>query len=328
MAAQKSVQLHIDDTTEPREEMAVAPTVSVIICTRDRPDTIERAIESVSIQPLSAFEVLIVDQSRTDETRAIVERLMLRFPHVRYLHLDRPGLSRAYNAGIRNTTAELIAFTDDDCVVPATWLPTIERIFAAEQDVALIYGQVLAPLDIQDSDDKGIIPTLTIPQRRRLSQRDGFTVFGMGANFAVRRATWNRVGGFDEVLGGGGPLKSSQDFDFAYRVFRVGQTILLDPDVVVFHYGLRHYSDWPATLQAYGVGDGGFYFKHVRAGDLYAARLLTRNLAVATARETLHSLRRGGAQWGYLQGVVVGLVRSIRYGVDRRQRLYYVRAKR
>ena len=47
---------------------------------------------------------------------------------------------------------------------------------------------------------------------------DTADIYGMGANFAARRGLMERVGGFDEILGGGGPLKSSQDFDLQYRV--------------------------------------------------------------------------------------------------------------
>jgi glycosyltransferase involved in cell wall biosynthesis len=304
------------------------PAMSVIICTRDRPDTIKQAVESVATQPVANFDVLVVDQSHTSQTQDIIARLTAQYPHVHYLHLDRAGLSRAYNAGIRNTSGELIAFTDDDCVAPPTWLPATWQTFATQQDVGLVYGQVLLPPNMPDPGGAGIIPSLPILQRRRLSRRDGFAVFGMGANFAVRRSIWERVGGFDEVLGGGGPLKSSQDYDFAFRVYRLGATILLEPDSLVYHYGFRSQSDWPATLTAYGVGDGGFYLKHVRAGDLYAARLLARTLVVHGARELVHSLQPRGAQWNYVRGITAGMLRSLRYGVDRRQRLYFARGER
>lgn len=306
-------------------------SISVVICTCGRPDSIERAITSVAEQRYPRFDLLVVDQSRTDDTRQIVQRLMRQHPEVGYIHLDEMGLSRAYNAGIRHTRGELLAFTDDDCVVPMGWLATIARSFAAEPDVQLVYGQVLLPDELSARENRdAITPMLPIPRRRRLNRREGFDVFGMGANFAARRSVFERVGGFDEVLGGGGLLKSSQDFDFAFRVFRGGGTILLEPDVVVYHYGFRAIEEWPATLRAYGVGDGGFYFKHVRAGDWYAAWLLARALARHTARElarTLH-IRRRAAQWDYVRGVFVGMRDSLKFGVDRRQRLYYVRARR
>lgn len=325
-----------DNITSARMEQPPQSTptsLSVVICTRDRPDTIARAVESVARQTYERFDILIVDQSRTDETRRLIEDLMARCERLRYLHLDQAGLSRAYNAGIRHTAGELLAFTDDDCVAPDGWLETIARRFTEQPDVALLYGQVLLPPELAGADtSSGTIPTLPIPQRQRLNRREGFKVFGMGANFAARRSICERIGGFDEVLGGGGPLKSSQDFDLAYRVYRAGGTILLEPDVVVYHYGFRSNAEWPATLKAYGIGDGAFYFKHVRAGDLYATGLLARLLFVHTARELKHTIAPAtapgprGAQWTYVRNVVRGMYDSLKFGVDRRQRRYYARS--
>ena len=309
-------------------QAAVQVALSVVMCTRDRADTIARAVESVASQPCESFELLVVDQSHSEDTRSIVEGLMRRYPNIRYIHLDQAGLSRAYNAGITNTSGGVLAFTDDDCVAPPTWLPTIVRCFAEQSDVALLYGQVLMPEELAAREQEdGVTPALPIPQRRWLNRRNGFHVFGMGANFAVRRTIWEQIGGFDEVLGGGGPLKSSQDFDFAYRVYLAGATILLEPDAVVYHYGFRTHAQWTATLKAYGIGDGAFYFKHVRAGDLFATRLLLKVLCVHTARECKRFIQRrpSGGSWEYVQNIVVGMYQSLRFDVNRRKRLYSVR---
>lgn len=311
-----------------RTAQSTSPAVSVVICTRDRPDTIVRAVESVARQAYADFDILIVDQSRTDETRKRLDDLLARDARLRYLHLDRVGLAHARNAGIHNATGELLACTDDDCVVPEGWLDTLVRRFAEEPDVALLYGQVLLPPELAGvGTPGGVIPTLLIPKRQRLNQREGYKVFGMGANFAARRSMCERIGGFDEMLGAGGPLKSCEDFDFAYRMYRAGGTILLEPDVVVYHYGFRSNAEWPATLKAYGIGDGAFYFKHVRSGDPYAAGLLARALFVNAARELKHTILPGphGAQWAYVRNIVRGMYESLKYGVDRRQRRYYAR---
>jgi GT2 family glycosyltransferase len=150
----------------------------------------------------------------------------------------------------------------------------------------------------------------------------------MGANFAARRRLFDRIGGFDEVMGGGGPLKSSQDFDFQYRAYVGGATVLLCPEVKVDHYGVRSGEQWPATLRAYGIGDGAFYFKHVRCGDLFALGLLVRRLGRLTARELLSRLgiRRRGSFAIYLQSCFEGMRESLRYRVDRRRRLYLATA--
>src|SRR5262249_43816484 len=141
------------------------------------------------------------------------------------------------------------------------------------------------------------------------NRREGFQVFGMGANFAARRSAFSKVGGFDEILGGGAPLQSSQDFDLAYRCYRHGLTILLNPDVIVYHYGFRTSQDWPATVRSYGMGVGGFYFKHVRLGDAHAARLLSGVLLFETMRmmKCLALMKPARTRWIFLRGMVAGM---------------------
>jgi GT2 family glycosyltransferase len=149
----------------------------------------------------------------------------------------------------------------------------------------------------------------------------------MGANFAARRTLFDRVGLFDEVLGGGGPLQSSQDFDFVYRVYKSGESTLLEPDVVVYHHGFRSHVQWPSMMGSYGMGVGGFCLKHVRMGDLYAARLLLRFLALGSARlvKRVLTLKPAGGQWAFLRSLVAGMARSFRFPIDRRLRLYRAR---
>jgi GT2 family glycosyltransferase len=160
----------------------------------------------------------------------------------------------------------------------------------------------------------------------RLSKQDGFRVFGMGANFAARRRLFEDVGPFDEILGGGGPLKSSQDFDMTYRTFRSGGAILLRPEVVMRHDGHRAPEDWPALLHNYGFGDGAFYMKHVRCRDPYAAWLFARRLTRATARWARDTIKRAEASEGsYVKGAFAGARASFKFGVDRDRRLYVQR---
>jgi len=303
---------------------APRPSISVVVCTRDRPETLGPTLDSLAAQRARDFEVVVVDQSRSDTTRALVEARSRADARFRHLRLPEPGLSRAYNAGIRATSAPFLAFTDDDCTAPVDWLDAIRTAFERHADVDLLYGQVLIAPELETRENRdGFTPTLPIPARRVLSRKHGFEVFGMGADFAARRTLFRRVGLFDEVLGGGGPLESSQDFDFAYRVFRAGGATLLEPDVVVHHYGFRSHADWPATIRSYGIGVGGFYLKHIRAGDVYAARLLLAHLGLWSARSLRRWLRaRSRAEWTYVCNLIAGMRRSFRFDVDRQRRLY------
>ena len=293
--------------------------LSAVMCTRNRAESIARAVGSVLASTHPDFDMVVIDQSDTNATREALEELLAAHSNLVYVHTTRVGLSAAYNAGIARGTGEIIAFTDDDCVAPPDWLERVEAAFAREPDAELLYGRVAAPSELRGAD--GVLPVLNFPSRR-ISKRDGFMVIGMGANFAARRRLFEKIGGFDEVLGGGGPLRSSQDFDLQYRVYRAGLVTLLAPEVTVDHYGIRNSQDWPKTLTAYGVGDGGFYMKHMRCGDRYAAWLLTRKLAREAPRALVKTVLRRPSNARYVLGIVQGSRESFRFGVDRDRRIY------
>ncbi|MCC2670544.1 MAG: glycosyl transferase family 2 [Armatimonadetes bacterium] len=301
--------------------------ISVIVCTRDRHETIAQALESIAECDYPSFDLHVMDQSTNTLTRQAVEALTEKYRDrcaIRYHHLTKAGLSRAYNAGMTASDGELLAFTDDDCIVPSDWLAQIAAAFAGDPEAGLIYGQVLIPTSLREDVAAGnIVPALPIPRRERLSRRDGFKVFGMGANMAIRRSLLEHVKGFDEALGGGGPLRSSQDFDFAYRTYRSGMAILLVPEVWVDHYGVRTRAQWPATLEAYGIGDGAFYGKHVRCGDTRAAWLLAKTLLRSWAREVRRTARaRSWTRDIYGRNLMVGFRHGARFAIDREFRLY------
>jgi GT2 family glycosyltransferase len=172
-----------------------------------------------------------------------------------------------------------------------------------------------------------VVPVLSIARRERIDRRNGFRLYGMGANFAARRALLARIGGFDEILGGGGPLRSSQDFDLQYRAYLAGAVVLLRPEVRVDHYGLRTPTEWSATLRAYGVGDAAFYLKHVRCGDPRATGMLFGRIARLAARQLRHLVdRRRPSQAPYFRAYFEGARSSLRYAIDRKTRLYRPRA--
>jgi GT2 family glycosyltransferase len=168
---------------------------------------------------------------------------------------------------------------------------------------------------------------LPIERAERLDRRNGLRIYGMGANYALRRSLFERIGGFDEILGGGGPLRSSQDFDFQFRAYRAGAAVLLRPEVMVDHYGLRTPEQWPTTLRAYCIGNAAFYVKHIRCGDAVAAVRLGRSILKLVARQVQHLVdRKRPSQAEHLRAYLDGALESLRYPVDRSRRLYLPRS--
>jgi glycosyltransferase involved in cell wall biosynthesis len=306
------------------DQHEAATHVSAVICTRNRGNKIAAAVRSVLACEHPSFDLTIIDQSTDDLTREAVAELAAGDDRLRYVHSTEPGLSRAYNNGIRRTSGDIIVFTDDDCIVEPDWMTNIVKAFESEPDGDLLYGRVIA--FGSGDDDIALTPALDLAVPERLAKGEGFKIWGMGADFAARRRLFDRAGYFDEMLGGGGPLWSSQDYDLEYRTYQAGGVILLRPEVYVRHDGRREDEDWPQLLRAYGSGDGAFYMKHVRCRDPLAMWLLTKQFGVTSAKFVVKTLLlRRDRDIYYLRGMVRGMRASFKYGVDRRTRLYVER---
>ncbi|MGB9587486.1 MAG: glycosyltransferase family 2 protein, partial [Armatimonadota bacterium] len=91
------------------------PTVSVVIPTYNRALLVERAIRSVLGQTYTDFEVIVVDDGSTDDTKRILADLAHEDPRVRWFHhSENRGAQAARNTGCRAAEGEYIAFLDSD----------------------------------------------------------------------------------------------------------------------------------------------------------------------------------------------------------------------
>ncbi len=92
--------------------------VSVVIPTYNRAILLKRAILSVVKQTWKEWELIVVDDGSTDNTKEVVSRI--RDPRIRYIYQDNRGVSAARNKGIMLSQGKLIALLDSDDV----WKPT------------------------------------------------------------------------------------------------------------------------------------------------------------------------------------------------------------
>src|SRR5438309_3069723 len=96
-------------------------TVTVVLCTYNRYQNLETALNSVAASVLPEpvqWEVLVVDNNSTDHTRKVVEEFCHRYPgRFRYLFEAQQGKSYALNSGVREARGNILAFMDDDVIV-------------------------------------------------------------------------------------------------------------------------------------------------------------------------------------------------------------------
>lgn len=212
-----------------------------IICTHNRGAYLGKAIDSLLAQDYADYEVVVVDNASTDDTRVVVES-RLGHPRLRYVYEPELGLSVARNRGAQETRGEILTYLDDDAIASPGWLTALAQGFVADDQLAIAGGRVTliwpegraAPPWLSDglagnlgAYDLGqdVIP-ITQPN---LTPR--------GLNYAIRRSFLESVGGFDLNLGRVGKnLLSNEELRMTEMALRRQWHVTYLPEAVVAHH--------------------------------------------------------------------------------------------
>jgi glycosyltransferase involved in cell wall biosynthesis len=115
--------------------------ISIIVATFNRPERLENALKSISLQEGARFEVIVVNDGGADVSEIVAR--WSRAMSVRYVQLPvNAGLARARNAAIREARGDVVAFLDDDDVMLAGHLRAGVQELADSDDVDAVYTQV------------------------------------------------------------------------------------------------------------------------------------------------------------------------------------------
>ncbi|MFH0908266.1 MAG: polysaccharide pyruvyl transferase family protein [bacterium] len=217
--------------------MPEQPVITVIVPTSNRADSLARTLHSLSEQdyPADRFDVLVVDDGSTDNTREIVDgrRSLFREGQLRYEYLPKGNITRAKNRGVDLARGDVLVFTDDDCTFEPDWL---KNLVAPLDDPAI--GAVggpdrgpenAPPLAVAvDYGFTGLLGSGGV--RSGGSGVKAATYFPRGCNMAVRRRLVQESGGFDTRFFNG------EEIDLDYRIIRQGAKTVFQPSCPVWHH--------------------------------------------------------------------------------------------
>lgn len=224
--------------------------ISVVICSRDRPDLLRRALTAIVPLVGDQDEMLVVLSAPAADATSL---LLAQFPSVRFVVEPRPGLGWARNRAVIESRCEVMLFTDDDCVPDALWIEAHRRLFANNPDVDLAAGLVEPFAQTTPAqrlfEDYGGFPRnydrrwISAPRRPTVAGAIGNVgEFGAGANLGIRRRLIAQIGAFDAALGPGTESGAGDDVEFLFRALKSGALLAIEPRAVV-HHEHRHELD-------------------------------------------------------------------------------------
>jgi glycosyltransferase involved in cell wall biosynthesis len=220
--------------------------LSIIICTYNRADLLPYSLSALSEQTLdrSLFEIIVVDNNSTDNTRQVVEDFSLQVFPVRYFLEGRQGPNHARNKGIQEAKGKYIACVDDDAKAIPEWAELIITDFETIKPQPLAIGGKIIPwYESQPpswfSDDFEI---------REYGKEKGFlsrekAKYGFASgNIALKKDVLREINGFGESFGLiNGKFRVGEDTDMFYRIWKKyndkADTIFwYNPEILVNHW--------------------------------------------------------------------------------------------
>ena len=282
--------------------------ISIIICTCNRCESLLKTLQSIAgmYSPDSIrWEVIVVDNHSNDNTKKVVNEFSLTSKvDITYVVENKRGLSNARNRGVEESKGEIVAFTDDDCIVDVNWLNCLMNEFSSDSAVSGIGGRV----ELYDERDKPIT-IMTSKERDLFSSVEQLFSFMHGCNMAFSRKCLDKVGKFDCRLGAGTKISSAEDTDIIYRVHKNDCKLIYCPDVVVYHnHGRRLDSEVGKLMNGYASGRGAFYLKNILKGDVMITKIAYWEILalLRTIMDSSKSSELKNKSSGYLQNIIKG----------------------
>jgi glycosyltransferase involved in cell wall biosynthesis len=231
---------------------------SLIMGTIGRFDEVRNFLETMTRQTLQDFEIIVVDQNRSEDLVGLCESYRDRLS-IKHIRIDRKGLSLARNYGLRAAEGEIIAFPDDDCEYPKDLLANIDKCLG----------------------DAGGLDGLTAISRDKCNGEVSCGKFALRGGFLRPSNVWRRhisitiflrktvcdqIGGFDEQFGVGAKWEGAEESDYLIRALYTNAKVLYNPDIYVYHPNKVRVYDAETITHAYirGTGFGALAKKHLK----------------------------------------------------------------
>ena len=305
-----------------------APSVSIIICTRNRAESLRETLGSMlccAAPEGDAVEIVVVDNGSTDHTQAVVMELagLLGASHglfeLRYIVETTPGQAHARNRGMAEACGEVFLWTDDDVRVPASWIVEMTRPLLCG-DADAVAGEVMIPPHLASRTYGTALERwmFLVASTCTIDFAEPHTM--VGANMAFTRRVLEKVPSFDIALGPGpNSLGFFDETHFSRRLRNAGFRLAGVPGpaaAVLHHFDPSRLDPKQLVDTCFRMGRSEAYCDRVSGNPMrarrprlalidlearFAARMMRATLLLRSADSKLELRMRRAWSAGYLR---------------------------
>lgn len=244
---------------------------SVIIPVYNRPREVDELLESLTLQTVTDFEVLIIEDGSNIDCKSVVEKYSSELT-IRYYYKENSGQGYSRNFGFERATGDYLVVFDSDCIVPPGYFEEVEKFL--ENNKADCWG----------GPDRAH-PSFTLIQKAiSYSMTSLFTTGGIRGNrkslgrfhprsfnMGISREVYEKTGGYKIT-------RMGEDIEFSIRIIRAGFSSVLIEKAYVYHKRRTNLIQYFRQLHFFGrarINIGRFYPEEIKTIHFFPALFLT-----------------------------------------------------
>jgi O-antigen biosynthesis protein len=215
---------------------AATPDISIIVVLFNGAHFTLQCLRSILVQEGPSYEVIIFDNASSDDTQALLQRVenvrVIRSP-------ENIGFLRAVNKAATHTRGEAILLLNNDAMPRYGALDAAWRALRSDGHIGAVGGRLVRPdgtlqeagcIIWSDGTPYGYAQGMPFDAPEALFSRD--VDYCSGAFLLTRRASFEALGGFDEIYA----PAYCEESDYCMRLWRSGQRVVYEPGAIVDHY--------------------------------------------------------------------------------------------
>lgn len=200
------------------------PFISVVIPVYNGGEDIGRCLDALNGSAYPSFEIILVDDSSTDDTVEIAGKKGVRIVEL----TRRSGPALARNIGVEHAKGEIILFIDSDVEVRGDTIERVALSFKDNPEIAAVFGSY----DDEPADKRFISQYRNLLHHFHHQQLDSEAFSFWTGCGGVRKEVFTKLGGFDHARY---KKPSIEDIEFGLRAIKRGYRIVLDKELQVKH---------------------------------------------------------------------------------------------